>query len=293
MSTEEVGALVMEELKRLDKVAYVRFASVYRHFRDIGEFMTELKDLLERQGVTGATAVVGSRRGRGHGTNPHARFPRRQQPVAPAPQRSSAPRPRRRSATTPGCCCVGIGVLVAALGEPAGAGQPLGHARARLPDRGRALRALRDQPHDSRRARLRARAQHRQAGRREAPGAAVCAFPRQAGRRAARDDADSGGAGADRRQRADPQQRRSLVQRADGRCPVVGERHCRRLLPGAAAPRVGARRSGWRARSASVDCRATPAARSREIVEPDVLQERIGLVEVYRVGAGRRRRTHG
>src|SRR5688572_33203844 len=46
MSTEEVGALVMEELKRLDKVAYVRFASVYRQFRDISEFMTELKDLL-------------------------------------------------------------------------------------------------------------------------------------------------------------------------------------------------------------------------------------------------------
>src|ERR1700741_5119757 len=44
--TDEVGALVMEELKRLDKVAYVRFASVYRHFRDIGEFMSELKDLL-------------------------------------------------------------------------------------------------------------------------------------------------------------------------------------------------------------------------------------------------------
>jgi transcriptional repressor NrdR len=37
---------VMDELKRLDKVAYVRFASVYRHFRDISEFMTELKDLL-------------------------------------------------------------------------------------------------------------------------------------------------------------------------------------------------------------------------------------------------------
>ena len=46
MGTEEVGALVMDELKRLDKVAYVRFASVYRHFRDIGEFMNELKDLL-------------------------------------------------------------------------------------------------------------------------------------------------------------------------------------------------------------------------------------------------------
>ena len=46
MTTNEVGAIVMDELKRLDKVAYVRFASVYRHFRDIGEFMSELKDLL-------------------------------------------------------------------------------------------------------------------------------------------------------------------------------------------------------------------------------------------------------
>jgi len=46
MPTAEVGAFVMQELKQLDKVAYVRFASVYRHFRDIGEFMNELKDLL-------------------------------------------------------------------------------------------------------------------------------------------------------------------------------------------------------------------------------------------------------
>ncbi len=46
MTTSEVGAIVMDELKKLDKVAYVRFASVYRHFRDIGEFMSELKDLL-------------------------------------------------------------------------------------------------------------------------------------------------------------------------------------------------------------------------------------------------------
>src|SRR5262249_60643271 len=46
ISTAEIGASVMEELKMLDKVAYVRFASVYRHFRDIGEFMSELKDLL-------------------------------------------------------------------------------------------------------------------------------------------------------------------------------------------------------------------------------------------------------
>lgn len=47
MATDEVGALVMDELRRLDKVAYVRFASVYRHFRDISEFMSELNDLLK------------------------------------------------------------------------------------------------------------------------------------------------------------------------------------------------------------------------------------------------------
>ena len=46
IGTAEIGAFVMEELKTLDKVAYVRFASVYRHFRDIGEFMSELTDLL-------------------------------------------------------------------------------------------------------------------------------------------------------------------------------------------------------------------------------------------------------
>jgi transcriptional repressor NrdR len=46
ISTNDIGAFVMEELKKLDKVAYVRFASVYRHFRDINEFANELKDLL-------------------------------------------------------------------------------------------------------------------------------------------------------------------------------------------------------------------------------------------------------
>ena len=46
MSTEEIGAHVMAALRHLDKVAYVRFASVYRHFRDVGEFMDELKGLL-------------------------------------------------------------------------------------------------------------------------------------------------------------------------------------------------------------------------------------------------------
>ncbi len=43
-----IGEKVMDELKALDGVAYVRFASVYRQFRDVGEFMTELKELLSK-----------------------------------------------------------------------------------------------------------------------------------------------------------------------------------------------------------------------------------------------------
>ena len=43
-----IGEKVMKELKTLDGVAYVRFASVYRQFRDVGEFMTELEDLLSK-----------------------------------------------------------------------------------------------------------------------------------------------------------------------------------------------------------------------------------------------------
>ena len=44
-----IGEEVMKELYNLDHVAYVRFASVYRSFKDINQFMDELKDLLERQ----------------------------------------------------------------------------------------------------------------------------------------------------------------------------------------------------------------------------------------------------
>ena len=48
--TSTLGALVMDGLKKLDKVAYVRFASVYLDFKDIREFMDELKDLLKTKG---------------------------------------------------------------------------------------------------------------------------------------------------------------------------------------------------------------------------------------------------
>lgn len=48
ISSALIGEKVMNELKALDGVAYVRFASVYRQFRDVGEFMSELKDLLSK-----------------------------------------------------------------------------------------------------------------------------------------------------------------------------------------------------------------------------------------------------
>jgi transcriptional repressor NrdR len=48
MTTVELGAHIMEKLKELDQVAYVRFASVYRRFEDLGDFVDELKALLGR-----------------------------------------------------------------------------------------------------------------------------------------------------------------------------------------------------------------------------------------------------
>jgi len=50
-STQEIGATLMQRLKKLDKVAYVRFASVYLDFKDVQEFMSELKDLLKTKDV--------------------------------------------------------------------------------------------------------------------------------------------------------------------------------------------------------------------------------------------------
>lgn len=48
LPSREIGEQVMQELQRLDEVAYVRFASVYRSFRDVNEFMNEVKELLEK-----------------------------------------------------------------------------------------------------------------------------------------------------------------------------------------------------------------------------------------------------
>ena len=46
-TTAEIGELIMENLKTLDTVAYIRFASVYRDFKDVREFKEELEQLFE------------------------------------------------------------------------------------------------------------------------------------------------------------------------------------------------------------------------------------------------------
>jgi len=47
--SSRIGEMVMEKLKEIDDVAYVRFASVYRQFKDVGQFMLELKDILSKE----------------------------------------------------------------------------------------------------------------------------------------------------------------------------------------------------------------------------------------------------
>src|SRR5436190_13367964 len=53
-TTKDIGELIMDRLKRIDKVAYVRFASVYLDFKDVSEFMSELKELLGTNGEAAA-----------------------------------------------------------------------------------------------------------------------------------------------------------------------------------------------------------------------------------------------
>ena len=48
IKSSEIGELVMSKLKELEAVAYVRFASVYREFKDVNTFMEELKKILDK-----------------------------------------------------------------------------------------------------------------------------------------------------------------------------------------------------------------------------------------------------
>jgi len=49
VNAKDIGELVMDKLAKLDEVAYVRFASVYRQFHDVNQFMSELKGMLENR----------------------------------------------------------------------------------------------------------------------------------------------------------------------------------------------------------------------------------------------------
>ena len=50
MTSRQIGEIVMEELHKLDEVAYVRYASVYRHFQDVEAFREEIERLRHRRG---------------------------------------------------------------------------------------------------------------------------------------------------------------------------------------------------------------------------------------------------
>ena len=62
LATSEIGKIIMRRLKSLDKVAYVRFASVYLEFADVSEFMTELKDLVRSRERSTARKVKKSKK---------------------------------------------------------------------------------------------------------------------------------------------------------------------------------------------------------------------------------------
>ena len=49
ISSKEIGEMVMERLKKVDEVAYVRYASVYRSFKDLSSFMSELKSMIKQE----------------------------------------------------------------------------------------------------------------------------------------------------------------------------------------------------------------------------------------------------
>lgn len=53
ITTTDLGELVLEKLYGIDKVAYIRFASVYRHFENLDEFITEVKNIEQRGAETG------------------------------------------------------------------------------------------------------------------------------------------------------------------------------------------------------------------------------------------------
>jgi len=65
VASSVIGSAVMNELHKIDQVAYVRFASVYRSFKDIDEFMHELEDLISQRKQAPAPRTAGEKKGAG------------------------------------------------------------------------------------------------------------------------------------------------------------------------------------------------------------------------------------
>jgi transcriptional repressor NrdR len=87
-----IGELVMEKLKELDRVAYIRFASVYRDFRDIESFKQEIETLLERRDAPVSTNQLSFLDGLEGGGVPKGRGRRRgRRPKRPAPGPAEGP----------------------------------------------------------------------------------------------------------------------------------------------------------------------------------------------------------
>lgn len=63
VASKAIGSAVMNELHKIDQVAYVRFASVYRSFKDIDEFMHELEDLIDQRKQASAPRAAGDKKG--------------------------------------------------------------------------------------------------------------------------------------------------------------------------------------------------------------------------------------
>jgi ATP cone domain len=64
IQSRAIGELVMDELRQLDEVAYVRFASVYRHFEDVEAFHEEIQRLRSQRALTPARGARGTKPGR-------------------------------------------------------------------------------------------------------------------------------------------------------------------------------------------------------------------------------------
>ena len=58
INSKYIGKLIMDKLRELDQVAYVRFASVYHHFTDVDTFVREINNLLEKDGKSGASCQM-------------------------------------------------------------------------------------------------------------------------------------------------------------------------------------------------------------------------------------------